>query len=261
MQHTKPFTSLALLLTLLIGCFIGLFQFTSHGLLYVDWFVILVAIVVMNFMSITKNFILILSVILLFGFFLLFYTYIRSSTLDIQIGYIVQQVLLAASLILIWLIFNQIIRVREQLASLKDRVNELEKFEGSSNLLTIAEFSSRVSLITKGTKRRGEENYYILFNVLNSGKTNKSMNYVLSEALLNTVRAQYDLVTDLKNDSFLVFLQNTNEDGCYIVIDRLFKLLRSQLNLIELPLNYEFIKEDEMSHFEQKSSLKELDFV
>lgn len=261
MQKTKPFTSLAVLMTLLIVCFIGLFQFTSHGLLYVDWFIILAAIAVMNFMSITKNFILILSVILIFGFFLLFYSFFRSSPLNIQIMYIVQQILLAASLILIWLLFNQIIRLREQLASLKHRVKELEKFEGSSNLLTVAEFSSRASLIKKGTKRRGEENCYILFTVSKSGKTNRSMNHLLSEALLKTVRAQYDLVTDLRNDSFLVFLQNTKEDGCYIVIDRLFKLLRSQLNLIELPIKYEFIKEDEMSHFEQKSGIKELDIV
>lgn len=142
-----------------------------------------------------------------------------------------------------------------------ERIVELEKYEGSLDLLTNQEFVNRAQIISTGTKRRKEENYYILFKLSTSEILTESMDHVFSQSLLETVRAQFDLITKLSDDSFLVFLQNTNLNGCQIVVNRLFQSLRKSLNQYELPITYLVIREDEIYDLENTPFITESDAV
>ncbi len=199
----------------------------------------------------------VLSITLSLGFAFLFYSFFSVSTISSQINFIFQHVLLTVSLIVIWLIFSSVKRLQDEKADLKKRILELEKYEGSFDLLTNSEFVNRTQIISTGTKRRGEENYYIVFTLSTEGLTKESMNHVFSQALLETVRAQFDLVTKLTNGSYMVFLQNTNEAGCLIVVNRLFQSLKKNLNQRELPITYTIMKEEEVDGVNRKTPHKE----
>lgn len=261
MPLSKTFTSLSMLITFLLFSLAGLFQFADGMILMIDLLIILATIVAMNVMSTSKNFILVLSITLTTGFVLLFYHFFQGSTLASQLDYIVQHVLLTASLILIWLLFSTVKRLQEDLTGLKNRITELEKYEGSLHLLTNSEFVNRVQLISTGTKRRGEENYYVLFSLSTTEVTKEAIHHVFSRGLLDAVRAQFDLVTKLADGSYLLFLQNTDENGCQIVVNRLFQALRKNLGQSELPVTYTIIKEDENNRVENMSWIMESDAV
>ncbi len=257
MRLTRTFSSLSLLITLLLLGFFFLFQFANGIMRYIDLFIIVFTIIIMNLLSTSKNFILVLTITLSMGFALLFYSFFSASTISSQINFIIQHVVLSASLIIIWLVFSNVKRLQEETINLKKRILELEKYEGSLDLLTNSEFVNRAQIISTGTKRRGEENYYIMFTLSTEGLTKESMNHVFSQALLETVRAQFDLVTKLTNGSYMVFLQNTNEAGCQIVVNRLFQSLGKNLSQIELPITYTIMKEEEVDGGNRKTPHKE----
>ncbi|GGE32619.1 dGTP triphosphohydrolase [Pullulanibacillus camelliae] len=225
--------------------------------MYVDIVIVVTAIIIMNVLSPSKNFIISLSIVLALGFFLLFYCFFTRASLAVQMTLMIEHILLTASLILMWLIFALIKRLLKDIEDLRRRVIELEKFDGASALLTQSEFMNRVSLITTGTKRRGETNFYLKFRVHVRENTIDAMHYIFAEALLHSVRHQFDLVTRLSNDHYLVFLQNTNEQGAHTVVDRLFHTLRHQLNLLDIPVTYEMYHEDAIDRLDDLS-LKEL---
>jgi hypothetical protein len=261
MRLTKTLSSLTLLLTLLLFSFLGLFLYANGIVLYIDLLIIIASITAMKTLSTSKNFILILAITLTTGFVLLFYQFFKGATLASQVDFIIQHVILTASLILIWLLFSTVKNLQAETTELKKRVSQLEKYEGSLHLLTNAEFVNRAQIISTGAKRRGEENYLILFTVTTTGVTKESLHHVFSQALLSAVRAQFDLVTKLTDGSYLVYLQNTNEKGCHIVVNRLFQSLTKNLNAKELPVTYKVMKEDEINSVEKMLFTKESDVV
>jgi hypothetical protein len=257
MRLNRTPSSLSLLITLLLLSLFGLSHFANGSMRYIDLFIIVFTVITMNILSASKNFILVLTITLSTGFAFLFYSFFNDSTISSQVNFIIQHVLLTACLIIIWLIFSTVKNYQEDITDLKKRISELEKFEGSLSLLTNSEFVNRTQIISTGTKRRGEVNYYIFLTLSTSGVTKESMNHVLSQALLETVRAQFDLVTKLSNGSYLVFLQNTNENGCLIVVNRLFQSLRKNLGQNALPVTYTIVKEDEVDGVERITPNKE----
>lgn len=96
-----------------------------------------------------------------------------------------------------------------------------------------------------GTQRRGEENFYLSVKASSSDKTTEAMNFLLMQTLLKTVRSDYDLVTKLADGSYFLFLQNTKEEGCLKVVERILKSLRTELNAIQLPISYEIFDQEQ----------------
>ncbi|WP_340081654.1 hypothetical protein [Terribacillus sp. FSL K6-0262] len=190
-----------------------------------------------------------LSLSLAFGFYLLFDALFTHVSLQDQIHFMLRHIFVTAAIILIWLIYGITSRYQSENIALKERIQTLEKYAGSTNLLTESEFQSRVKLITTGTRRRNESNHYLLVSILTpAGKpeTLASLSHTISEGILSSIRAEFDLVTQRNPEQFLVFLQNTNEAGCHIVVERLRNKLRDQFNLIDPPLLCEIMKEEEM---------------
>lgn len=261
MKFRNFFTSLSFLLSLLLICFFCMFQFSTNFTLFINILIILSVLIMMNFMSTAYNFILILSIILIIGFSYLFFSLYSHADMLLQLDFIIQHILLTASLIIIWLLFSTVQKVQEETQRLKEKVKSLEKYEGNLDLLTNSEFKNRAHLISTGTKRRNEKNYYVLLRVSFNGLAKESMDYVISETLLESVRTQFDLVTKIGDHSYMIFLQNTNEQGCLIVINRFFNHLRHKLNLIELPVTYEIINEENMDGLEKKINIMEPEYI
>ena len=196
----------------------------------------------MNFLSTSKNFILILTIIFSVGFSLVV---ISDTSIKSQSYLIGEYTLLIAALIIMWLVFAEVKRNSDELAVLRLKAEELEKYIGTSNLLTHSEFTNRIKFIMTGTQRRGEENFYLSVKASSSDKTTEAMNFLLMQTLLKTVRSDYDLVTKLTESSYLIFLQNTKKEGCLKVVERVFKSLRTELNSIQLPIDYEIFDQEQ----------------
>lgn len=190
----------------------------------------------MNVLSTSKSFMLILTIIFSVGFSLVV---ISDTSLMSQATLIGEYTLLITALIIMWLAFAEIKKNSDELAILRVKAKELEKYIGTSNLLTHSEFTNRIKFILTGTQRRGEENFYLSVKASSSDKTAEAMSFLLMQTLLKTVRSDYDLVTKLADGSYLLFLQNTKEEGCLKVVERILKSLRTELNTIQLPISYE----------------------
>lgn len=232
---------LSFYLFLLLVTFFLLFQVISSDYRSISALIILLAALAMNYFSTSKNFIMILTVIFGVGFLMTI-----SSDTDVrsQIYLIAEYTVLAASLIIMWLLFSEVKKMDTELTALKLKADKLEKYIGSSNLLTQPEFADRIKLIRTGTQRRGEENYYVLFKLDPLEKTKEAMHFLIVQTLLQTVRSDFDLVTKLTDNSYLVFLQNTKREGCLKVIERVFQSLRTELTVIQIPVQYEIFNQE-----------------
>lgn len=249
MEISKGTTYLSLFISLLLVDFFILFRFMSSEYLLIYALIILISALLMNVFSTAKNFVLILAIILSLGFTLVF---LSETTLLSQAILIGEYLLIMGALLLMWLLFAEVKKSDEERKELRKKAKELEKYVGSSSLLTPSEFENRVKFISTGTQRRNEENYYVVFKHQEVSNATESLSYLLKKAIFKTVRSDYDLVTKLNDDSYLVFLQNTNETGCSKVIERLFKSLRSELNTIQLPIDYEVLNQEEgLAYFEK----------
>ena len=238
---SKSMSFLSFYLFLLLVTFFLLFQVISSDYRSISALIILLAALAMNYFSTSKNFIMILTVIFGVGFLMTI-----SSDTDVrsQIYLIAEYTVLAASLIIMWLLFSEVKKMDTELTALKLKADKLEKYIGSSNLLTQPEFADRIKLIRTGTQRRGEENYYVLFKLDPLEKTKEAMHFLIVQTLLQTVRSDFDLVTKLTDNSYLVFLQNTKREGCLKVIERVFQSLRTELTVIQIPVQYEIFNQE-----------------
>lgn len=255
METSKGTTYLSLFISLLLVDLFILFRFATSIYSYIFLLIILVATLLMNVLSTSKNFIMVLIIIFFLGFTLLS---VAETTLMSQIILIVEYLLIIGALLIMWLLFSEVKKSDEERRELKIKAKELEKYLGSTNLLTNFEFENRVNLISTGTQRRKEENFYIIFKSENVHSATDSLSFLIEKLLLKTVRSDFDLVTKLNDNSYLVFLQNTNETGCSIVVDRLFQLLRSELNIIKMPLDYKILNQEEGSAYFEKNKVKGL---
>lgn len=243
---TMKMSVLPFYLLLLLITFFLLFQVSTSEYHSISAVIILVAALAMNYLSTSKNFILILTIIFSVGFLMTLYsdTDIRS-----QVYLIGEYTVLAAALIIMWLLFSEVKKMTTEMTALRIKADKLEKYIGSSNLLTQSEFANRIKFISTGTQRRGEENYYVLFKVDPLEKTKEAMNFLVVQTLLKTVRSDFDLVTKLTDNSYLVFLQNAKREGCLKVIERVFESLRTELTVIQIPVQYEIFNQETGSDY------------
>lgn len=126
---------------------------------------------------------------------------------------------------------------------LSKRVSELEDYVGTSRLLTKHEFVKRSNLIKIAMNRRGEEGYQIYFSLEKiDSHVQKSAFDTLTSIALTIFRSDYDLVGKCNDNSFVVLLQNTDEEGMKIALNRYLDKVKSKMNLkendIEIKIEY-----------------------
>jgi len=120
---------------------------------------------------------------------------------------------------------------------LSKRVSELEDYVGTSRLLTKHEFEKRSNLIKIAMNRRGEEGYQIYFSLEKiDSHVQKSAFDTLTSLALTIFRSDYDLVGKWDDNSFALLLQNTDEVGMEIALNRYLDKVKSKMNLKESDL-------------------------
>ncbi|KAB3531070.1 hypothetical protein [Alkaliphilus serpentinus] len=124
--------------------------------------------------------------------------------------------------------------LEEENLILRKKVDELEDYVGPSNLLTKQEFENRSSLIRSAMARRGEEGYQIIISVEKmSPYIQKSTFNTLTNIALEVFRSQYDLVGKWDDDTFILLLQNTDEEGMRIALNRYLSKIKLKMDLEE----------------------------
>lgn len=138
--------------------------------------------------------------------------------------------------------------LEEENVELKEKVKELTHYVGSSELLTKQEYKRRSRLIKKAMERRGEVGYEIKF-LLKEKKphVHRAVFTTLTDIAMETFRNQYDLVGQWEEASFIVLLQNTDEIGMKVALNRYYERIDEKLNMQkeELIIRTQVIGNDE----------------
>ncbi|UFJ41139.1 hypothetical protein LOK74_00830 [Brevibacillus humidisoli] len=167
------------------------------------------------------------------------YTLWVSFDRDIQLGLqgalIWRQTVWTLAVAAVWLFVYSIKQQREELKQLRRQVAELQKVEPSTGVLTFNEFMEKAKLLFTGVKRRGEQGFCLLIQIVGEQDGKPYKQPVLYEKvvaiLLRTVRQDYDLVGKLACDRLVVFLTNTNRKGVESVLERFEQKVVQEPNL------------------------------
>lgn len=184
--------SISLLFILFIVVAIGLFHYSSDTFLALNMWLIIIISLISIFLTWRQLFLVVLTTILIVGFSIFFIT---NQTLSNQYELIGEHVLLSASLLLVWVMATVLKRMETVLQHQRETIKKLEKYQGSTEILSNDEFRARVKLITKATDRRNAKNMVIEFTISTIKTTEKAMHGYVAETILNTTRNEYDLVT------------------------------------------------------------------
>lgn len=117
-------------------------------------------------------------------------------------------------------------------ATLKAQIENMLDYVGSTKLLTKQEYEERKTMLLKAMQRRKEKGFEIFFSVKNiNSKAKDTVFDKLSFYALKNFRNDYDLVCKWDNYCFTVLLQNTNEDGMNIALNRYFDIVKNDMNI------------------------------
>lgn len=139
-----------------------------------------------------------------------------------QWEYIIIHFLIAANLFIVYISTHLLKKVILENRDLIERVKVLEQYIGESKLLTRQEFERRQALLTTAMNRRNETGIIIYFNFISFSKyTKESVMDRVASLLVDTVRTDFDLAAKYDGNTLVILLQNTNEAGANIVMNRL----------------------------------------
>ncbi|MGL4819041.1 MAG: hypothetical protein ACRC5C_03530, partial [Bacilli bacterium] len=165
-------------------------------------------------------------------------------------------------LLLIWFKLYLSERQLKLLNEQSVRLQMLEK-EFETGVVTYNAFIDRASIILKGMERRNERGFYIYFEILGSIGPRKGIEEALQDALLNTLRQEYDLICRFENGSynhklFIVLLQNTHEAGVERYLERLRKVLDRRIVVSEQTIR---MKVEEIQNVNEQLQASTQDFL
>lgn len=215
---------------------LSLFYITQgiHILVYT----ISIAISVVAFPLVNTNisFLLMLIEILGIGFYNTFTVFSFNLSKINQFSAILEITLFIVCIATLWLIFHMLKGLKEEQVELKNRVEQLKKYESNIEIFTKYEFLSIAKFIYTGMKRRKEKGFLLTLIVnKDNHHVQESVFHSLAKIILDSVRTNYDLVGKLSDDSIIILLQNTDESGCNTVIQRFENNLGKILNLEKKP--------------------------
>lgn len=154
-----------------------------------------------------------------------------------QLALIEQQVILIVLGTVTWGMGVYVRGFVEEARALRARTAELEKYSPQTRLLTLNEFKNEARMASAIAKRRGEHNVLLRLALRGfapegaAGRTSARLMSILSETILSSMRSDIDIAGYLPPNTALVLLQNTDEHGARIVVDRIMAALRKQQSL------------------------------
>ncbi|WEG16721.1 hypothetical protein PQ478_19785 [Alkalihalophilus pseudofirmus] len=223
---------------LVMFCGVLLLHFLLPPILIILQFtVIFIAITIMVFLRTGINFLLVLTLILTYGFSLTGYSMINQIFDKGQYELILAHIMFTSSLLIIWLIVHEVKSLLIENKELLMRLKLLEKYDLQTSALSFPEFKERGLLIETGMKRRNETGQLLYFQMEEFVPitVRQSLHQEFIRKCLTTVRAEYDLVTSPSNLEVLILLQGTDAAGKEIVLKRLMHSMKENVNYIEVP--------------------------
>ncbi|API93148.1 MULTISPECIES: hypothetical protein [unclassified Virgibacillus] len=217
-------------------------------LFFVQISIILVVLFIMTGFRTSFNFFILLTTILVYGFALTIYAFNQQIHDQGQYQYILAHVLLTISLLLSWLMIHDLNSLKQKLQELQVRLQLLEKYDAQTKALSLQEFKERGLLIETGMRRRGEKGQLLLFTMKKDIPlaVQASLRQEFIKACLQTVRSKFDLVTSPTEESVFIFLQGTDEMGRKIVINRIIKTMKENINFLSLPYHIEMYETENL---------------
>lgn len=187
------------------------------------------------------SFLFIVITTLLYGFILTGMAFYEKLQQQQQIDFILMNIVYFVSILSIWYSAQHLQKSRMILEFEKLKTSELQKFVNeNSSLLTNKEFTDRVALNLIALKRRNEMGYLMKISGNNTNFKNKEngFNIIMTGVIEDSTRDQFDYFTYMDSSTFLIYLQNTNEEGCRIVESRVLNKLSKQVNTIDFPVEF-----------------------
>ncbi|KHG63880.1 dGTP triphosphohydrolase [Bacillus anthracis] len=155
-------------------------------------------------------------------FYLFYQAWLYLWSTSEQWQYIITHFLMAANFFIVYISTHLLKKVIHENKELTERVRTLEQYIGESKLLTRQEFERRQALLINAMNRRNETGVMIYFDFTSFSKyTKESVMDRVASLLVGTVRADFDLAAKYNNNTLVILLQNTNEAGADIVMNRL----------------------------------------
>ncbi|MED1103982.1 dGTP triphosphohydrolase [Bacillus paramycoides] len=155
-------------------------------------------------------------------FYLFYEAWLHLWSTSDQWKYIIIHFLMAANFFIVYISTHLLKKVILENKKLTEQVRVLEQFIGESKLLTRQEFERRKALLTTAMNRRNETGIIIFFDFTSFSKyTKESVMDRVASLLVDTVRADFDLAAEYNSNTLVILLQNTNEAGADIVMNRL----------------------------------------
>ncbi|WP_226640867.1 GGDEF domain-containing protein [Bacillus tropicus] len=155
-------------------------------------------------------------------FYLFYQAWLYLWSTSEQWQYIMTHFLMAANFFMVYISTHLLKKVIHENKKLTERVRTLEQYIGESKLLTRQEFERRQALLINAMNRRNETGVIMYFDFTSFSKyTKESVMDRVALLLVGTVRADFDLVAEYDNNTLVILLQNTNEVGADIVMNRL----------------------------------------
>lgn len=203
------------------------------------WAITAVSVVVMSILPGRLLFLYLVTVILLFGFYLTGSAFLTNEQGESQFQYMYIHLLTSALLLTYWLIQTMLHSLINHNRQLRRRVGELETYLPNSCVLTPTAFLSESERILKAADRNGEQVWSLHYHITGGNKRLRQLTAEqMGEVLVKTVRSEFDLVS-IKGQDVFVMLQRTTDQGAERVDERFRQGVRSQFNEIGFPFTLE----------------------
>jgi hypothetical protein len=182
-----------------------------------------------------QGFALVVFEILAMGFWLSGQAYLYNWDNYLQISAIIKHITIMLSIIVSWLLIMTFKNLLTDYKQTNEQLSMLKKYVDDIGILTYKEFVYQIEILHTAMRRRRESGFIIVINI-DLGKNKfalESIYDVFSKATLSSIRKNYDLAGKKSQNEIIIFLQNTNIDGCNIVVNRFKELLKSKIDISE----------------------------
>jgi len=192
----------------------------EHALIFTIIYVIVN--VLFLFLADKKAFIFFILGTIISVFYLFYQAWLHLWSTSDQWQYIITHFLMVANFFIVYITTHLLKKVIHENKTLTERVRTLEQYIGESKLLTRQEFERRQALLTTAMNRRNETGVIVYFDFTSfSNYTKESVMDRVASLLVETVRNDFDLAAEYNESTLVILLQNTNEAGADIVMNRL----------------------------------------
>ncbi|MEH7335171.1 hypothetical protein V7161_21325 [Neobacillus drentensis] len=143
------------------------------------------------------------------------------------------QVVITIGVTLAWICGYCLQSNSNEIKTLKREIERLQKVEENTGFLTFNEFLAQAHLLFTGMKRRKEQGFLVKlhFNKEEVAYKARIISESLSKIILQSIRAEYDIACHLNSSDILIFLNNTNETGVEIVVERITRAIKKTKGL------------------------------